>query len=348
MLQDPDLPRLVSTRLAWVTVFRPISPFQKTAHPAGTAGQARSGNRHLTSKWYLSTSSSTYRGFYQSQRNPTIMIEMNGTPYSLCLLDTNALSEMAKHPERELRNFLEWSLRSSPKVIACFTPFSIIEIRRRPSVYRKFLDSFSRFPCAMLKGHEELLHEEVLAYSSNALISPMSLAFSAIPSSGHKSLSETLDHCFSLPQILEKEKGWNSGRDAALAGILSLVNNYPPSSGGRYSPKDIRSFLEITVFEQLAMRHHAFATSVVDKNDAIDINRFPSLKMQLFTVFFRFYIDKRRKPEKSDVFDILNASQTPYVDSIVTERHHAEVLKQIQGRDGFIDSVRKFVIQDFR
>jgi hypothetical protein len=41
--------------------------------------------------------------------------------------------------------------------------------------------------------------------------------------------------------------------------------------------------------------------------------------VSLYTAFHKFYVDKNRKPSDSDAFDIIIASDTPYVEGVVTE-----------------------------
>jgi hypothetical protein len=77
------------------------------------------------------------------------MINLNGNQYKLCLIDTNTVSEMVKYPDPILRYFLE-TINPS-KYIPCFSVFTILELRRKDDVYKRFLEIFSLLPCFILK-----------------------------------------------------------------------------------------------------------------------------------------------------------------------------------------------------
>jgi hypothetical protein len=99
------------------------------------------------------------------------VVTLNGTEYRLCLLDTNAISEMVKRRE-SLGRFLAWSLESRTHYIPCFTVFTVLELRRKPGLYELFLERFGPLASMLLKGHEELLEEETRAYPDPSDIDP--------------------------------------------------------------------------------------------------------------------------------------------------------------------------------
>jgi hypothetical protein len=69
--------------------------------------------------------------------------------------------------------------------------------------------------------------------------------------------------------------------------------------------------------------------------------------MTLYTVFYKFYVDKR-KYTTTDIFDIIISAPTPYVDAIVTERHQAEVIKKIKRHDNFLNKLIVMILKDIR
>lgn len=72
------------------------------------------------------------------------------------------------------------------------------------------------------------------------------------------------------------------------------------------------------------------------------------MKAGLYTVFGKFYADRTRKPSRSDAFDLIISSATPYVEAIITENHQAEVLRKTMRLDDFISGLRVFTLKDFR
>jgi hypothetical protein len=122
----------------------------------------------------------------------------------------------------------------------------------------------------------------------------------------------------------------------------------PPDDGKSYTPREIRTFLEIAGFSQIADRHRGFAKQIVKDGRAVDIDAFPSVKAATFTVFYKFYADKTRKASVSDAYDIIISSAAPYVDAIITENQQAEVLDKTKRRDDFLGDLRVFTLRDFR
>jgi hypothetical protein len=162
----------------------------------------------------------------------------------------------------------------------------------------------------------------------------------------NEKLTDLLDLTFSVSETRENEQRWNSEKNSILEGMLSLVKNYPPE-GKKYTSKEIRSFVEIAGFQQIAFRAHDFAQQIVKEGSAVNIDAFPSIKMTTYNVFYKFYTDQRR-PIESDSFDIIIASTLPYVDATVTEKHQADVLKKIKQQDGFIENLEIYRLKDFQ
>ncbi|MFN2593697.1 MAG: hypothetical protein ABR579_02270 [Actinomycetota bacterium] len=107
------------------------------------------------------------------------MFAVGGTDYPLCLLDTLAVSAMVKEPE-VLDRFYSWAMTPTPCFVPCFSPFTLIELRRSPNVFRQFIEMFHPRPCVLLKGYDWLLQDEVEAYPDPSGIDPCALAFTPL------------------------------------------------------------------------------------------------------------------------------------------------------------------------
>ncbi|MBM3179883.1 MAG: type II toxin-antitoxin system VapC family toxin [Chloroflexi bacterium] len=176
------------------------------------------------------------------------MITLNGKKYKLLLVDTNILSEVIKNRFQEFRKLLEWT--TAEKTIVCFSLFTVLEIRRAPTIYARFSELFSTIPCIILKSHEQLLHEEVSVYPVSANVNPILVGFPGVLAKAK--LSEVLDKAFRDDQILADEKRWISGREEIVADIIELVKNFPPDHG-KYTKKKIREFVQLAGFQQIAL-----------------------------------------------------------------------------------------------
>jgi hypothetical protein len=271
-------------------------------------------------------------------------IDLNGTFYKLCLLDTNVISEMAKHPSQEFRHFTDLTL---PRIfLPCFSVFSVLELRQRKGLYEKFLDLFSIYPCFILKSHMQLMREETNNYPDSTGISPVLCGFPGMILKPENTLRKTLDLVFESKINRDKENWWNQEKAQAVGDIVKLVDNYPPKKS-TYTVREIRLFLYLQVVSQLYMLSPDFLNSLNSKGDGIKIDSFPTAKMIVYTMFYKFYVDARR-PKNSDTFDFLISALTPYVDAIITESHQAEVIKKIKCIDHFLDNVEVYRLRDLR
>lgn len=127
------------------------------------------------------------------------MIDINGTQYKLCLLDTNCISEMVKKTEVVLRHVFE--VLNPSEYIPCFSIFTILEIRQRDDIYEQFLKVFSTIPCIILKSLDLLFQDEVAFYPNPNKISPLLIVSPGILSRKTQKLSEILELSFNQTNI---------------------------------------------------------------------------------------------------------------------------------------------------
>jgi len=273
------------------------------------------------------------------------MITLNGNDYRLVLLDTNALSEFAKQGE-SFHHFLTWS-STHPMFVPCLSLFSVLEMRRRPDVYGRFKELFRVMPCMLMKSHEQLLEDEARCYPDPSGIDPTLLGFSMLGGDG-MDFARVLDTASEDESFRGQEKYWNDGAQDIVDGIASLVANFPPD-GDTYSRDEVRHFIEMAGFSQIAMRQLEFAKQMVEiDNHAVSIGAFPSVKATTYAVWHKFYADRNRKWTRSDAFDIIIASAIPYVDAVVTESHLAEGLRKTKRLDDFIEHLTIHTLRGFR
>jgi hypothetical protein len=270
-------------------------------------------------------------------------ITINGNDYRLVLLDTNALSEFAKQGD-SLRHFLTWS-SAEPMFVPCFSLFSVLEMRRRPDVYGRFKELFRVLPCMLVKSHEQLLEDEVCCYPDPSGIDPTLLGFSMLGGEG-MDLVRVLDRASEDEFFRGRERYWNDGAQDIVEGIASLVANFPPD-GDKYSRDEVRHFVEMAGFSQVAMRQLDFAKRMVEI-ESVAIGAFPSVKATTYAVWHKFYADRNRKWTRSDAFDIIIASAMPYIDAVVTESQMADGLRKTKRLDDFIERLTIHTLRDFR
>lgn len=273
------------------------------------------------------------------------MLNINGTDYHLVLLDTNALSEFSKHSE-SLREFITWSL-GSPKYVPCFSAFSILELRQSIDVFKRFRELFGMLGCFLLKGHEELLEEEVQSYPDPSGIVPVSASFTMMGGDGGD-LDQVLDIAFGAKSIRDRERYWNEARDSIVEGIASRVAKFP-SDGDSYGRVEQRRFVEWAGLEQIAMRQPDFAKQTLQVSEQqVEMSAFRSVKATTYAVWHKFYTNRDRKWDRGDAYDIIISSAIPYMDAVITENQMADGLRKTQRVDDFIEDLEIYTLKDFR
>jgi hypothetical protein len=276
------------------------------------------------------------------------LVKFGDINYRLCLLDTNAVSAMVKNDDGEFANYLDWALlRSAPVFVPSFSLFTVLELRRSPAVYELFLDAFSTMPCAFVKSFDQLVAEEAKLYPNGAELNPVLFTSGGPVAPEGGKLRDVLETHFQSAEGIEQEREWNGGQSSIVAGIGELVANFPPE-GDSYTANELRMFVQLTGFGQIAMREWDFANRIIKEEKGVDIDAFPSVKAATYTVFYKFYADRTRRPTTSDAFDIIISSVTPYVDAIITEAHQAAVLSKTMKRDPFIKDLLVFTLRDLR
>jgi hypothetical protein len=274
------------------------------------------------------------------------MLTLGTSSYPLCLLDTLAVSEMVKRPEGAYRNFLDWSHRSDPQFVPCFTVYTLIELRRRPELFDGFIEFFQPLPCVLLKGYMNFLDEEAAAYPDPTGIDPCAIAFTPLGGEGNQLAN--IPHILARPELAQQEQMWNEAGAEIVSGMLSLVKNYPPD-GETYSAAEVCTFASLTSLTQLALHGHTeLITDIHARGDAVDTDAFPSLKAMSLAVFYKFYSDANRKAADSDAFDVLITAALPYVEAVITENHLAEALRKARRVDPFLEKLQIFSLRDFR
>lgn len=271
-------------------------------------------------------------------------IEINGNQYKTCLFDTNIISEVVKNREGEFAQFV--LLITQKSYIPCFSIFSILELRQKKHLYEGFLDTFSLIPCIFLKNHEQLFVDEISLYPNYEKVNPYTTTYLGPLAPPGEKLKDLLKKLFQNPEIIALENQWNAGKASIIEGILKLKSNFPPK-GEKYTDKEIREFVKYAMVTQIGFQDRDFARKIVNSRKVIDTDKFPSRKMILYSVFYKFYVDNR-KPMISDAFDLIIGAPTPYMDAIVIEKHQAEIIKKVKRNDGFLDHLEVLTIREIR
>src|SRR3972149_9569875 len=164
------------------------------------------------------------------------MITINGNNYKLCLIDTNVVSEILKHPDVVYKRISE---KLNPGIyIPCFSLYTILELRQKKQIYEKFLKLFSLLPCMVLKSLDQLFQEELKSYPNPGSISPILVTCPGAFVPEKPQLKDLMQSTFSHTEVNNLEKRLNLDKKEILEGMLNLVRNYPPK-GNKYTDEEI-------------------------------------------------------------------------------------------------------------
>jgi len=261
-------------------------------------------------------------------------IELNAKKYELVLLDTGVISELLKNRNEE-RLALTRLMIGRP-MIPCVSIWSVLELRESEDLYKSFIELFSVVPFVLVRDPINLLEDEIANYPDPSSVEPVAFAFSMFNPDPDANLSSFMGKLFSHPEVKRSERAWGSGwKRESLNAMLALKANFQPS-GDRYNAKDAGRFVELAVPQYVSSQAPIWVKGLINQGKTPKPGAFPSVKMALYTVFYRFYAEQR-EPEEQDVFDILIGNIASYLDGVITENFQAEIYRKVKNRDPFLN-----------
>lgn len=269
-------------------------------------------------------------------------IAKSGKSYQLCLLDTNAISDILKNKNSEGKHFVE---RFPPTdYTPCFSFYNLIELRRSKDVYRKFLSFFSIYPIFLLKIQSMIFIEEILKYDNDQDISILLNSFSPTGKDDSYNLKSFIDNLFRNLELKELESSWRDFEHNTLDSWISNKKNFIPKSNIPNST-DAEEYIEQSGLQTLMRLDMDWCKNKIENKEVLDINKFASVKMQLYSLYYRLY-DPSWKPAPGEVTDLLIISAVPYVDVYITEKFQANIISKINKKVYNLNNVEIKRIRD--
>ncbi len=270
---------------------------------------------------------------------------VSGSTYKLCLLDTNAISEIVKYPNVEGEVFKRKFLVDGGYV-PCITIYNIIEIRRKSKVYKKFLNSFSAIPFFLLKPFQLILNDEIQSIQNGKRMIPIFNSFSYVVQNSSYNLRCFLDNLFSSKEIVEVERQWIKNDKESLEFWLSHKNNFSPTKKDANS-FDAEKYLKESGIQTLIRLNPNWVKNELEKNRIPDINQFPSIKVMLYSIYYRLY-DPSWDKASGEVTDVEIIAVSPYMDAIITEGFQANIFTKIKNKVKGLETLSVFKLKDLR
>ncbi len=269
---------------------------------------------------------------------------LSGNVYNLCLLDTNALSEILKDINGEAIGFMK---KCPPEnTVPCMTVYNYIELRRNPELFEEYLKVFSIYSNFLLKPHRILISDEVDSVNSSTPVSVYFRAFSYLGPKSTHDLCTFINLLFEVPDIAHIENNWRDEEKTAIESWLKRKSSFTSANpvansadGERYVREMILNFLEND--RQLSVKEKiASAKNVIMDN-------YPSIQTMLYSEYYRIF-EPNWEPQLQDVTDTYIIASAPYVDIVITERFQAEILRKIRNRVTGLDKLEILTLRDIR
>ena len=250
----------------------------------------------------------------------------NGSTYKLCLLDTNALSEIVKRPSNEGRGFVE---RFPPsEFVPCFTVYNLFELRRQPDVFRKFIKFFGNYPSFISKPFQLILEAEIEAKGRAKVNDILLLAFTPLGHDSSYQLDKFIDNLFRIPAIAKLESEWRKNDQVVLNSWQTNKVNFTPTKSVQ-NARDAKQFVHDACIDTLCQIHPDLVQASINANNVSLLQSFPSMRMMLYSQYYRIF-DPTWNPNTQEVTDVCISACAPYVDAVVTENFQAEIYKKAQ------------------
>jgi len=268
----------------------------------------------------------------------------SGKEYSLCLLDTNAISEILKNPNNEGKGFIE---KFPPlSFVPCFTIYNVIELRRITKLYEKFLDFFSIYPIFIVKPQSMILDQEIVNYGKNSKVSILLNAFSKKGDNPSYNIIIFFDKLFNNTQIKKIESSWRYEEHETLNNWLSMKENFSVSSSYP-NLEDAEEYMNEAGLQTLINLKPDWCGSIIKNGSIPNIDNFPSLKISLYSLYYRLY-NPSWIAKPGEVTDIQIISAVPYVDNFITEKFQANIITKIKNRVKYLDLLSVKRLKDIR
>jgi hypothetical protein len=245
----------------------------------------------------------------------------SGNKYSLCLLDTNILSEIIKNSTIEGRNFIDKYSASSH--VPCLTLYNIIELRRHPELFDAYCELFSLYSHFLLKPYRLIWQLEVQRVGKLKPDSILMNSFSYLGSNPSHDVATFFTQIFEDPIIAEFEKNWRSNENDTLYYWLESRRNFLPSMKDA-NAKDAERYLKESGLQTLISIDIEWAKNEIELGNVPSVERYPSMKVMLYSQYYRIH-NPHWKPKPQEVTDVSIIAASPYVDIVLTENFQAEI-----------------------
>ncbi len=266
------------------------------------------------------------------------MIGLNSVykEYKLVYLDTNVISNICKKGDLISKFMLKYPV--DKKYLLCLSTYTLYEIARNKTLYKDFKRFYSIYPCVFVISYFPLGVKEMnfiagdIPFVNPILLSPQGITFDG------KSLNpNSLNILLEKPEVQASFKNVDRYTTNYYNEVISVLNKPEFKHINKDNIKNkkgdfIRAFMRYEI-------KYRFLNGKNVKIDKKKLKKMKSLDVLAHAIFYKFFSDKQRKIEQSDIIDILIMTTTPYVHTFISENNAIDILKKIKKQTTAINKI---------
>lgn len=263
----------------------------------------------------------------------------------LIYLDTNVISNICKKGDLINKFILKYPINQ--KHLLCFSTYTVYEIARNETLYRDFKKFYSIYPCALIVSYfPEAVNELDFIKGDIAFVNPILFSPQGIHIEGKPFNANSLDLLLEDPTVKSSLKNVDSYTSDYYNEVISLLEKSEFKHINKDQIKKKKGeFIKTFIRYELKHRFKIGENVNIDKKK---LKRMKSLNILAHSIYYKFFSDKNRKIEQSDIIDILIMTSTPYVHTFVSENNSIDIMKKIKNQTSIIDELNLHTLSDIQ
>jgi len=265
--------------------------------------------------------------------------------HKLVYLDTNVISNICKKGDLISKFMLRYPV--DEKHLLCFSTYTLYEIARNKTLYKDFKRFYSIYPCVFVISYFPLGVKEInfiagdIPFVNPILLSPQGITFDG------KSLNpNSLDLLLEKPEVQASFKNVDRYTADYYNEVISVLDKPEFRHINKNNIKNKKGdFVRAFMRYEIKYRFLNGENAEIDKKK---LKKMKSLDVLAHAVFYKFFSDKQRKIEQSDIIDILIMTTTPYVHTFISENNAIDILKKIKKQTTAINKINLQTLSDIQ
>jgi len=265
--------------------------------------------------------------------------------HKLIYLDTNVISNICKKEDLIHKFIANYPINE--KYLLCFSTYTIYEIARNKVLYIEFKKFYSIYHCVLVISYFPLGLKEIDLISDNVVIvNPILLSPQGITVNGKVAIPNSLDILLESSEVKSALANVDRYTTDFYNEVISILDKPEFSHIDKGNIKNKKGDF-VRTFIRYELKHR-FLNGQNVKVDKKKLKQMKSLDILAHSIFYKFFSDRTRKIEQSDIIDILIMTTTPYVHTFISENNAIDILKKIKKQTTAIDRLNLQTLSDLQ